>query len=303
MVFGGIGMSLRFSICLAMTLTLLLNATVSGAQSVNRVTILVDAFGRPSALRLDWGFSAFVEYGGKRILFDAGNNTDIFAHNIRALGVDLTRLDFVVISHRHGDHTDGLRHLLRVNPRVRIYAPNDEHFGGPTPAHFYRRAAPSLPSHMRYFGGVPPEVVPHGSVWNEANLVRVSSVTEIAPGIRLIPAGSHERGNGIPELSLSIRTSRGQVMFVGCSHPGIENILEAASAESQRVRIIFGGLHWVTMPEAEIERSAVALRDRWRVEEVAPGHCTGEPAFAVLQRAFGDRYRYAGVGTVIELPH
>lgn len=296
-------MSQKFSICLAMTLTLLMSATVKGAPYINRVTILVDAYSRPSALRLDWGFSAFVEYGGKRILFDTGNNPDIFAHNIKALRVDLTRLDFVVISHRHGDHTDGLRHLLKVNPRVRIYAPNDEHFGGPTPAHFYRRAAPSLPSHMRYFGGVPPEVVPHGSVWNDANVVRVSSVTEITPGIRLIPAGSQERGNGIAELSLSITTPRGQVMFVGCSHPGIENILEAASAASQRVHLIVGGLHWVTTPEDEIERLAVALRDRWRVVEVAPGHCTGEPAFAALQRAFGDKYRYAGVGTVLELPH
>lgn len=295
-------MKLKFSTCLAITLSLLVNATVVTAQSVSRVTILVDAFGRPSSLRMDWGFSAFVEYGGKRILFDTGNNTEIFAHNVRALGTDLTRLDFVVISHRHGDHTAGLRHLLRVNPRVRIYAPADEYFGGPTPPQFYRRAAPSLPSHMRYFGGTPPENVPHGSVWSEANVVRVSSVTEIAPGIRLIPAGSQEPGTALPELSLSIRTPRGEVLIVGCSHPGIENILEAASAGRQRVHIIIGGLHWLTMPEAEIERLAATLHDRWRVEEVAPGHCTGEPAFVALQRVFGDRYRYAGVGTVIDIP-
>jgi 7,8-dihydropterin-6-yl-methyl-4-(beta-D-ribofuranosyl)aminobenzene 5'-phosphate synthase len=295
-------MPIKFLISLVPSLALMLGATLGNIQPVSRVTILVDAFGRPSALKMDWGFSAFVEHGGKRILFDTGNNAEMFAHNVKALGVDLTRLDFVVISHRHGDHTDGLRHLLKVNPGVKIYAPNDEHFGGPTPPQFYRRGAASLPSHMRYFGGVPPEVVPHGSVWAGANVERVSKVIEISPGIRLIPAGSQERGNGIPELSLSISTEKGQVMFVGCSHPGIENILGAASAPAERVHIIFGGLHWVTMPEVEIERSAAALREKWKVEAVAPGHCTGEPAFAALQKVFGDRYRYAGVGTVVSIP-
>ena len=295
-------MSITLLIGLVPSLALMACGFVSASQPANRVTILVDAFGKPSALKMDWGFSALVQHGAKRILFDTGNNAEIFAHNVKALGVDLTRLDFVVISHRHGDHTDGLRHLLKVNPGVKIYAPNDEHFGGPTPPQFYRRGAASLPPHMRYFGGVPPGVVPHGSVWAGANMERVSKVIEISPGIRLIPAGSQERGNGIPELSLSISTEKGQVMFVGCSHPGIENILEAASAPGERVHIIFGGLHWVTMPEAEIERSAAALREKWNVQEVAPGHCTGEPAFAALQEVFGDRYRYAGVGTVMNIP-
>jgi len=295
-------MPIKFLISTVLSLALMMGTTVSDPQPASRVTILVDAFGRPSALKMDWGFSAFVEHGGRRILFDTGNNAEMFAHNVKALGVDLTRLDFVVISHRHGDHTDGLRHLLRVNPRVKIYAPSDEHFGGPTPPQFYRRSAASLPSHMRYFGGVAPEVVPHGSVWAGANVERVSGVTEVAPGIKLVPTGSQELGNRIPELSLSIRTEKGQIVFVGCSHPGIENILEAASAPGEQVRIIFGGLHWVTMPEAEIERLAAALRDKWRVEEVAPGHCTGEPAFAALQKVFGDRYRYAGVGTVMDVP-
>lgn len=295
-------MSLKMLVCLVPALSFMLSATVCRAQSVNRVTILVDAFGKSSALKMDWGFSAFVEHGGKRILFDTGNNAEIFAGNVNALGVDLTRLDFVVISHRHGDHTDGLRHLLKINPKVKIYAPSDEHFGGPTPPQFYRRSAASLPPHMRYFGGVPPEKVPHGSVWADANIEQVSRVTEIVPGIKLIPTGSQEPGAPLPELSLSIRTMKGPVLFVGCSHPGIENILAAASAASERVHLIFGGLHWVTMPEAEIERLAAALRDKWKVEEVAPGHCTGEPAFATLQKTFGSAYRYAGVGAVIDIP-
>ncbi len=78
----------------------------------NSVTILYDAFGKSPRMQKDWGYSALVDYGGKRILFDTGNNPEIFARNVKAAGVDLMELDFVVISHRHLDHTAGLTHLL-----------------------------------------------------------------------------------------------------------------------------------------------------------------------------------------------
>jgi glyoxylase-like metal-dependent hydrolase (beta-lactamase superfamily II) len=61
------------------------------------------AFGKPSTLKRGWGYSALVEYGGKRVLFDTGGDTDDFAYNVKTLGIDLTRLDFVVLTHRHGD--------------------------------------------------------------------------------------------------------------------------------------------------------------------------------------------------------
>src|SRR5690348_10740406 len=93
-----------------------------------RITILYDAFGRPSEMEKDWGFAALIEYGGKRILFDTGNNPDILARNAKAKAADLSNLDFVVMSHRHGDHMGGMDHLLGVNPLVKIYAPK-ENFG------------------------------------------------------------------------------------------------------------------------------------------------------------------------------
>ena len=103
----------------------------SGAPG-NRITILYEAFGKPSALRKDWGYAAFIEYGGKRILFDTGNNAEIFRHNAGTLIVNLQYLDFVVLSHRHGDHTSGLQHVLDVNPDVRIYTPYEvSQFGTP----------------------------------------------------------------------------------------------------------------------------------------------------------------------------
>ena len=66
--------------------------------------------------------------------------------------------------------------------------------------------------------------------------------------------------------------------------------------------MILGGLHLVTTPDAEIERVAAALRNRWHVDRIAPGHCTGEPAFATLQRVFEAQYVYAGLGSTIDVP-
>jgi 7,8-dihydropterin-6-yl-methyl-4-(beta-D-ribofuranosyl)aminobenzene 5'-phosphate synthase len=100
----------------------------SQSSSTAQITVLYDAFGKTSTMRKDWGFSALIEYGGKRILFDTGNNADIFGHNVEAKGIDLKQLDFAVVSHRHGDHTSGLNYLLKVNPGVKIYAPQ-ENFG------------------------------------------------------------------------------------------------------------------------------------------------------------------------------
>src|SRR5436189_388989 len=123
----------------------------SASPTQDRVTILYDAFGKPSGMKKDWGYSALVEYGGKRILFDTGNNADIFAQNVKSLGVDLKKLDFAVISHRHGDHTSGLSYLLGVNRSVRIYAPKEAFgiFGAALPGTFYRKDE-SLAKDMRY---------------------------------------------------------------------------------------------------------------------------------------------------------
>lgn len=273
------------------------------AQAQNRVTILVDAFSKVAALTQDWGFSALIEYQGKRILFDTGNNSDIFAHNASALGVDLTRLDFVVISHRHGDHTDGLRHLLTINPNIKIYVPDDEYFGGPTPMGFFRRKEPSLPASMRYFNGNMPRQLPHGSPWPQGHLIRIDSSTTVMPGITIVRNIAQGRLFGeTPELSLSIQTPRGQLLVVGCSHPGIEQILGSIAAKQNPVYLLLGGLHLVQTPQPELDRLVKALRDEWKVATIAPGHCTGEGGFLTLEQSFGTRYQYAGLGTRIDLP-
>jgi 7,8-dihydropterin-6-yl-methyl-4-(beta-D-ribofuranosyl)aminobenzene 5'-phosphate synthase len=276
----------------------------SPAPTPKRVTILYDAFGSRRGLTRDWGFAALLEYGGKRILFDTGNNAGIFARNVRALGVDLRRLDFVVISHRHGDHVAGLNYLLRVNPHVKIYAPRENFgvFGSVLPGTFYRRDS-TLPDSMRYFEAAGPAELRSGTPWPEANFSWVDSLTEVAPGVAIISTISKTPGTlELRELSLAVRTPEGLVLLVGCSHPGIETIIEASRPWGDHVHVIFGGLHLVNSPDSTITRIATALHDGWRIDEIAPGHCTGEPAFAALKRLFAARYVYAGLGAVTELP-
>jgi 7,8-dihydropterin-6-yl-methyl-4-(beta-D-ribofuranosyl)aminobenzene 5'-phosphate synthase len=274
------------------------------APSPHRVTILYDAFGGRPGLVRDWGFAALVEYGGKRILFDTGNNGSIFAGNVRTLGVDLRQLDFVVISHRHGDHTSGLSHVLRMNPRVKIYAPRESFgsFGSALPSSFYRRDQ-SLPDSMRYFAGGPPEELISGTPWPTANIQWVDTLTEVAPGVSIVSTVSRTPGTlELRELSLAVQGPKGLVLLVGCSHPGIETILEAARPLGNHVHIVFGGLHLPAAADSTVARIAASLHDRWKVDQIAPGHCTGEPAFAELKRVFGPRYVYAGLGVTRDVP-
>jgi 7,8-dihydropterin-6-yl-methyl-4-(beta-D-ribofuranosyl)aminobenzene 5'-phosphate synthase len=267
--------------------------------STAQITILYDAFGKDRSMRKDWGFSALVEVAGKRILFDTGDNRDIFAANVKAKNVDLTKLDFVVLSHRHGDHMAGLAHVLSVNPTVKIYAPKETFgiFGSSLPSSFYRKAE-ALPPDMRYFDGKPPEVMTFGSAWQGANFELIDKTTEIVPGITLIALISEAPGTReLKELSLAINTPDGLVLVVGCSHPGIEKIVEAATTINPKIHLIAAGFHLVAASDDAISKIVAALKDTFKVEIIAPGHCTGEPTFAALKQAFGDHYIYAGLGT------
>jgi 7,8-dihydropterin-6-yl-methyl-4-(beta-D-ribofuranosyl)aminobenzene 5'-phosphate synthase len=264
------------------------------------VTILYDSFGEAKELTKDWGYSALVEHQGKRILFDTGNNAAIFEQNVKALGVDLTKLDFVVISHRHTDHISGLRYVLKVNPNVTVYVPADgaNGFGGVTIPKSFLRADESLPTKMRYYGGAEPEHFAAGKLYDTGNFVLVDKTTEVAPGIVLLRTVSQKKGTlELPELTLAIRRPKGLLLVDGCSHAGIEAILQEASTVDARTEIVWGGLHLVTTPLDEIDRLVDDLKNKWKVQRIAPGHCTGEPGFARLKKAYGENYVYAGLGT------
>jgi 7,8-dihydropterin-6-yl-methyl-4-(beta-D-ribofuranosyl)aminobenzene 5'-phosphate synthase len=287
-----------------LTAFLALSPVVADAtEGKQQITILYDAFGPQSQLRMDWGFAAFVEYAGKRILFDTGNNARIFEHNVKQLNIDLSRLDAVVISHRHGDHTSGLKYLLEVNPTVKIYTPVEPaYFNGPTPLAFLQRTS-GLPAQMSYYRGGQPDAFVTGSPWPEANFQIISRTTEIFPGFFLLSTQSDKPGTReMFELSLAIRTPEGLAVVVGCSHPGIEKILETASEIDSRFFTVAGGFHLVVTPPQEVQRVAASLHDRFKLGRVAPGHCTSELGFKLLMEQFKDKFDQAGLGQAIALP-
>jgi 7,8-dihydropterin-6-yl-methyl-4-(beta-D-ribofuranosyl)aminobenzene 5'-phosphate synthase len=155
---------------------------------------------------------------------------------------------------------------------------------------------------MRYFGGSPPQIMKFGAAWQGANFELIDKTTEIAPGMTLIALVSDAPGTKeLKELSLAINTPEGLVLVVGCSHPGIEKIVEAAASINPRIRLIAGGFHLVVAPDDVVAKTAATLKDTFKVESIAPGHCTGEPMFAALKKAFGDRYLYAGLGATLPL--
>lgn len=278
-------------------------ASASPVPEKAQITVLYDAFGKDPAMQKDWGYAALVEYGGKRILFATGNNPDILERNAKAKGIDFSKLDFVVMSHRHGDHMGGLTYLLRVNPKVPIYAPKEGFgvYGADLPGTFYRKDT-SLAPEQRYYNGTPPEIMRFGSAWPGANFQLVDKNTDIAPDIHLLTLVSDKPGTlELREVSLAINTPDGLVIVVGCAHPGLDKIVELASTINRRIHLIVGGFHLVVAPDADIEKIVTALHDRFKVEYVAPGHCTGEPAFSALKRTFGDHYIYPGLGTTLTL--
>lgn len=278
-------------------------ALAQSETSPARVTVLYDAFGKDASVRKDWGFSALVEIAGKKILFDTGNNAAVFLANAKAKGVDFSTLDFIVQSHRHSDHFAGLAEILKVNPKVKIYGPKEGFgvYGSSLPSSFYRKND-KLPPEQRYYDGKPDETLKFGTAWDGANIEAIDKTTEIAPGIWLIALVSDQKGTlELKEISLAVDTPEGIGLVVGCSHPGIEKIVEAASAINPKIHYVLGGFHLVNAPDESIATIAASLRDKWKIANIAPGHCTGEPTFAALIETFGESYAYAGAGTVLNV--
>ena len=193
--------------------------------------------------------------------------------------------------------------VLKVNPKVKIYAPKEGFgvYGADLPSSFYRKDS-SLQLEQRYYGGAPPDVMRFGSAWPGSNFQLVDKTVEIAPDIYLISLVSDKPGTlELHELSLAIKAPNGMVLVVGCSHPGIDKIVEAASTIDPRIHLIVGGFHLVVASDADIQKIVTAMHDTFNVQYIAPGHCTGEPAFTALKKAFGDRYLFAGLGTTFAL--
>jgi len=292
------------------------------------ITNLYDAFGKDTTLTPDFGFSCITKYKGKTILFDAGSNADIFKRNILQLGIDLTQVDMVVVSHGHFDHLNGIDYVLQVNPNVKIYFPYDIFWGAPVPFDATGQEADvkdSLPKSMQYFNGGDTKflIKQSGRFWN-ANIEFVKGSKEILPGLFLIATSSqymgyfscypgksfvegqfeqdadHCKNTNLPELSLAMKTDKGEVLIAGCSHTGIENIVnETMKTTGNNIELLYGGFHLLPFDRPQTLRIVQLLRQDLKIHRVAPAHCTGHLAFKILKDTFQGDYVYAGLGESI----
>jgi len=289
---------------------------------------LYDAFGKENDLTKDFGFSCITKYQGKTILFDAGSNADIFKMNTGKLGIDLSKVDIVVVSHGHFDHINGIDYLLQVNPKVKIYFPYDIFWGAPVPFDATgqeTQVRDSLPVHLQYFGGGSTKfsIKQSGRFWN-ADIEYVKTSKEILPGLQLIATSSlfmgyfscypgknfvdgqfeHNsdacRNTNLPELSLSMKTDRGQILIVGCSHTGVENIVkQTQSFTKDKLEMVYGGFHMLPFDRAQTIQIVNTLQNDLKVHRVAPAHCTGHLAFKILKDNYGNDFVFAGLGETI----
>ena len=249
-----------------------------------RAVVLVENTA-PAGLEREHGLSIYLEHRGRRVLLDAGHSGK-FARNAQALGVDLTAVDTAVLSHGHYDHADGLDAFLELVPRVAVRA---------------RPAAFKPHWHGERYIGVKPDL----EVKHRERFLLEDGPVDLGDGLYLIPDGvDHEQ-------SLVVDTKVGLAVFNSCSHAGAGFIARDILARfpGRTIAAYVGGLHLMGATGTDslgVAPGIVTNLARWLLDELGvgvlyTGHCTGEPAFALLRQAGGDRVRSLATGRVLEL--
>lgn len=276
-----------------------------------KITVLCENTVPVPGLIGEHGFAAYVETPEAVLLFDTGQGFGLIQNSLR-LKKDLSKVDKLVLSHGHFDHTGGMLAFLGVR--------------GPCPV----AAHPDvLLERFRYMLVGPVErPVSIGMPWREAYLVTrgaqfqwVESFAEIAPNVFLsgeVPRRTdfetgdpkfivRSDGDWTPDpfrddYSLAIKTAKGLVVLLGCAHAGLINILDHLTSRSgeNRVYAVLGGTHLGFSPAAQLDKTIEALK-KFDVQILAVSHCTGQEPIARLSAEFGPRFAFAPVGYVLEV--
>jgi 7,8-dihydropterin-6-yl-methyl-4-(beta-D-ribofuranosyl)aminobenzene 5'-phosphate synthase len=230
------------------------------------ITVVFDNNAYRPGMETAWGFACVVQQGGHRLLFDTGADGRMLLVNMAVLGLDPRDLDAVVLSHDHADHTGGLEAVLRANPDLTVYLPQA------FPAAFKDR--------VRTHAG---------------RVVEVTGPLEVQPGVW----STGQMGSSIVEQALVVRTDAGLTVITGCAHPGIlEMARRAREVGKGEIDLVIGGFH-LSGASGSTLRSVVSGLAESGANRIAPCHCTGEDATALIAKAFGERYQRCGVGLVL----
>jgi 7,8-dihydropterin-6-yl-methyl-4-(beta-D-ribofuranosyl)aminobenzene 5'-phosphate synthase len=242
----------------------------SWARAEVEIRIIYDNTSARAGVQEDWGFAAVVTVDGERILFDSGTKPALFLENLKKLGVEPQSIRTAMISHQHGDHRNGIYELYPAHPGL--------------PVHFLKTFEPAA--------------------WEAAARIGMKPVAVGDAPLRIASkVWTTGRVAGEPdEQAMVVETRKGLVVMVGCSHPGVVKMVEAAERQRGRdsVYLLLGGFHMFRQNETQIAEQIEQLK-KLKVERIRPAHCTGELAHGMFQKAWGNRYGTAGAGNIIQV--
>lgn len=271
------------------------------------VTVLVDNMAGTNAVLGEWGASFLVSTDQTRLLFDMGAGQTLIS-NARALNVDLTQLEAMVISHVHYDHTRGLDAALSASGPVDLYL---------HPACFetryYRTAAQTLVMTLP----VPRDELQH----RVRNIIDTKGPTALPGGFVVtgeVPRVTDYEDTGVTraafldealtipdpildDQAMFFRVPEGLVILLGCAHAGLVNTMEYITelTGESRIYAVMGGTHLISASPDRIEKTIEALR-KFDVQRIMLSHCTGMEAYAELARAFPGKVSWPGAGRRIQ---
>lgn len=261
-------------------------------------TVLVDNRTNDPVLETEHGLSVFLETERHRILLDTGAS-DMLIRNAERLGIDLSTVDYVFISHGHSDHAGGLKHFMTVNDTAKIIvspeAVSGKFFSKRRYLHSITTEWPEIPSERLL-------AVEHSErIADDLYIIaRIPQVHPIPKGNQHLFAQNAE-GVYIPDdfrHELALYTHG--LLFTGCAHSGLENILAATPFP---VNEVIGGFHLLDGHESEDELRELAYRltDSYPQTHFHTSHCTGDAVFATLRDVMGERLHAFSCGTTFEI--
>lgn len=275
-----------------------------------RITVLVENSVHRQGLVAEHGLSFHVQSGEHSLLFDTGQ-TDLAVINAETLRLPLDRVEAMVLSHGHYDHTGGLPAMLDVVPQARVYV---------HPAAFENKFSRNQTGSSREIGMS--DCVAQAIRRQAGGFIDTIARTEIMEGVFAtgeIPRTTAFEDTGgaffldaagtrpdplVDDQALVIDLGQSVVLLLGCAHSGVVNTLDYVRhlTGGKPVSAVIGGLHLGSAREERIQQTIVRLSGT-QLEMLAPAHYTGWPATAKLWQAFPDLCRPASVGTVFEFQH